>query len=67
MNIHDAIERTILKFLRDLAVNFVFVLPDTLSNGQVDPKLLIPAVGLAAYRTLRDIVPAAWNTSRGVK
>lgn len=61
MNIHDAIERTILKFLRDLAVNFVFILPNTIENGQVDPALLLPALGLAAYRTLRDVVPAAWK------
>jgi len=61
MNTKEAIERTLLKFLRDLAVNFVIVLPETISNGQVDPKLLLPTVGLAAWRTLRDIVPAAWK------
>lgn len=61
MTIHDALERTLLKFMRDFVVNFVVILPNTLSNGEVDPKLLLPAVGMAAWRTLRDIVPAAWK------
>jgi len=61
MNIHDAIERTLLKFLRDFAVNFAVILPNTIANGEVNATLLLPAAGIAAYRTLRDIIPAAWK------
>lgn len=61
MTLPDAIERTFIKLLRDFAVNFIVIAPDTIANGQISPELLLPTLGMAAYRTFRDVVPAAWK------
>lgn len=61
MTIHEAVDRTAQKFLRDFLVNLVAVAPFMYVDGAVDVKLFLPALGMAFWRTFRDVVPAAWK------
>jgi hypothetical protein len=65
----DGINRTIEKFLRDFIINLTVVVPFFIAEGGVNFQLLLPSVGLAAYRSYRDvIVPAIklYFASRGL-
>lgn len=64
MDLPDAVERTLLKFMRDFAVNLIMVSPFMYVDGAIDVRLLLPAVGLAFHRTVRDVFPAAWRWMR---
>jgi hypothetical protein len=61
LQLPDAVERTLLKFLRDFAVNLIAVAPFVYVDGALDVRMLLPAVGLAFHRTFRDVFPAAWK------
>ena len=53
-----AIERTAEKFMRDFAVNLIAVAPLMVTDGSFEPRLFLPTVGLAVWRTVRDVIPA---------
>lgn len=54
----EALDRTLIKLARDLIANCIIVAPMLLVNGTVDFKLFLPALGIAVWRTVRDVIPA---------
>lgn len=61
MTFHEALDRTLQKFVRDFVVNLVAVSPFMYVDGAVDVRLFFPTVGMAFWRTVRDVAPAAWR------
>lgn len=55
---YSAVERTLEKGMRDFIVNAIAVAPMTVIDGRFEPKLFLPTIGLALWRTVRDIIPA---------
>lgn len=62
-----AVVRTFQKFLRDLLVNLLVVAPLMLDSGEFQKELLLPAGGLAVWRTLRDVCPELFRFIRHEK
>ncbi len=58
MGLHGAIERTVLLFLRDVALAVVPVVATALYSGRFEPEILLAAVSTGVYRGIRDIWPA---------
>ena len=61
MNIHDAINRTIWKFFRDLAVIVAAEIMFTIAQGEFNTRTLLMAASFAGYRVLRDVAPAVYR------
>jgi hypothetical protein len=57
MTFRETVERTVQKFVRDLVVNLVMVSPMLLGDGEFSAALILPTIGLAFYRTFRDVFP----------
>lgn len=62
--LHEKINRTLEKFFRDLLVNLVVALPLMVVDGNVKLELLAPTLGMVLWRTIRDVLPAAYRGAR---
>ena len=65
MRVPEAIERTWLKFLRDVAVATVVAVLWRVYAGETSPEVLLTVAGTAAYRAFRDIIPAIVSELHG--
>lgn len=52
----DHVNYVLQKLARDFIVNIAIAAPAMVVAGEFQPTLFLPTLGLAAYRTVRDVL-----------